>query len=139
MLKKNLGGYKNIVLLQNGLWHSREKLTFINMEASSWAFEVKPAGQEELQIEGVSLNDIIINYGLARIDLLKIDIEGSEKEVFESNTEWITRVDHIIVEVHENMRPGAHRAVTDLSANNNFTWTNQSAQYFLSKTNGKHS
>jgi FkbM family methyltransferase len=35
-----------------------------------------------------------------RIDLLKVDIEGAEKELFENCRHWIGRVDHIAVETH---------------------------------------
>jgi FkbM family methyltransferase len=34
------------------------------------------------------------------IDLLKCDIEGGERELFEHCREWINKVDHMIVEVH---------------------------------------
>jgi len=47
-----------------------------------------------------------------RIDIFKIDIEGSEKEVFESdNTEWLANTNVLIVEVHDKMKSGSSRAV----------------------------
>jgi hypothetical protein len=36
--------------------------------------------------------------GLDKIDLLKCDIEGTESELFANCKDWISRVDHLIVE-----------------------------------------
>jgi FkbM family methyltransferase len=40
--------------------------------------------------------------GWKKIDLLKMDIEGSEAEVFANNESWIDCVDSMIVEIHGN-------------------------------------
>jgi FkbM family methyltransferase len=50
--------------------------------------------------------------GFDRVDILKIDVEGAELEVFsESAHEWLPRVDLIIIETHERFRPGSDEAV----------------------------
>jgi hypothetical protein len=49
------------------------------------------------------------DYNLTSIDILKIDIEGAEKEVFEDSSLWIDKVDSLIVELHERMKPGCNR------------------------------
>ena len=42
-----------------------------------------------------------------RINLLKVDIEGSEKDAFESvDPETLRRCDRIAIEYHDNIRPG---------------------------------
>lgn len=38
--------------------------------------------------------------------LIKIDIEGHEKDLFNSNTEWFDKFDIIIIELHDWMMPG---------------------------------
>jgi FkbM family methyltransferase len=40
-----------------------------------------------------------------RIDLVKMDIEGAEREVLRQNTEWAAKVERIVVEVHEPYTP----------------------------------
>ena len=41
------------------------------------------------------------------LDLLNLDIEGSEMSVFESGyEEWLPKVKLLIIELHERMRPG---------------------------------
>jgi hypothetical protein len=38
--------------------------------------------------------------GAQRISLLKIDIEGSEIDLFRSDTTWLRQVDNIVIELH---------------------------------------
>jgi hypothetical protein len=47
-----------------------------------------------------------------KIDILKIDIEGSEKALFEdpSCAEWLTNTRVIYAELHDWMEPGSSRA-----------------------------
>jgi len=48
----------------------------------------------------VTLNGLVEEFGLPRIDFLKIDIEGSEFDVFGHNTEWLEITRQIAMEVH---------------------------------------
>jgi calcineurin-like phosphoesterase family protein len=44
-------------------------------------------------------------YNLLYVDILKIDIEGSEQEVFSNAVSWIQKVKSIIIELHDSYRP----------------------------------
>jgi hypothetical protein len=51
-------------------------------------------------------------FGIDTIDLLKLDIEGAEKELFGAATEeWLPRVRNILIETHERIYPGSDTAV----------------------------
>ncbi len=48
---------------------------------------------------------------IKQIDLLKIDIEGAELELFQSNYEqWLPRVKVVVIELHDHLRPGCSSA-----------------------------
>jgi hypothetical protein len=50
---------------------------------------------------------IFSNYNLEYLDLLKIDIEGGEKQLFESNYEnWLPKTKCIIIELHDGSTKG---------------------------------
>jgi hypothetical protein len=51
-----------------------------------------------------------MNYNLACIDILKMDIEGGEKNVFEAAGDWIDRVNCITIELHDKICMGSDRA-----------------------------
>jgi hypothetical protein len=48
---------------------------------------------------------------LVHIDILKVDIEGSEKEVFENSSTWIDRIRVIVIELHDRYKKGCSQAV----------------------------
>ncbi len=48
----------------------------------------------------ISFPEIITRFNLNKIDFLKVDIEGSEFDLFSENNEWLSLVDKIAMEVH---------------------------------------
>ncbi len=62
----------------------------------------------------VSILSLLDEAGLDRVDFLKMDIEGAERDVLRMNVAWAERVRCLNVEVHEPYSVG--RCVTDLEA-----------------------
>jgi hypothetical protein len=54
--------------------------------------------------------------GFPRIDVLKVDIEGAELELFTGPTDWLASVDCVVVETHDRFRPGSDAAVREALA-----------------------
>ncbi len=71
--------------------------------------------------------------GIVSIDLLKVDIEGAEIEVFES-CPWIKNVQITAIELHERVRPGCSATVT--KAAGDFHWDQRGEITFVP---GSHS
>jgi FkbM family methyltransferase len=65
--------------------------------------------------DAVTMADVLSALGSDRIDLLKCDIEGAEAELFESSSEWISKVRVIAVECHGAFT--AERFLETLAAN----------------------
>lgn len=56
------------------------------------------------------------------IDLLKMDIEGAEREVFSLGAEaWIGKVKAMFIELHDYMVPGCRKALEGAVAGQGFT------------------
>ena len=54
-------------------------------------------------------------FGATEVGLLKLDIEGSEREVLaEGDTAWIDRTRTLAVELHDRFRPGCAEALRNL-------------------------
>jgi hypothetical protein len=58
---------------------------------------------------------------IEEISILKLDIGGSEKELFEScYANWLNKTKVIIIELHERMRTGAKESFRSAIAGNDF-------------------
>lgn len=58
--------------------------------------------KDSIEVELVTVPEIMERAGWDQIDILKIDIEGSEKELLESNNAWLEHVRCIVLEIHPN-------------------------------------
>ncbi len=133
LLKKNTQNYANIHIFKNGLWHSNSYLKFKDLGVSHWAFQLVESTENDYDIHGITVNNLIEKFKLTNIDIVKIDIEGSEKEVFEMHTNWLTIVKNLMIETHEDMRAGSKLAVINSLDAHSFKNTNQNSNYFFYK------
>jgi FkbM family methyltransferase len=115
-LQKNCAGDYNIVLEQKALWSTQARLAIQSFDIDKNAFRV--GGHDSGDILAISVPDILTMHKLETIDLLKIDIEGSETEVFRhhSTEEWLPRVSMILIETHDGIAPGCSKIVADALA-----------------------
>lgn len=108
LLKTNTINRLTIIPIKAGLWFEKSFLKIHDSKSGSWAFETRiPKKGEKTDVETVTIPELIINYKLNQIDLLKIDIEGAEYELFQNQAEnWLPFVNMIMIETHDRMRPG---------------------------------
>lgn len=75
------------------------------------AFHVRPLQPGERGVEAISMPSLLARLNLTAVDLLKLDIEGAEKEVFEADDlAWMDQVKVIAVELHDRMKRGCGHA-----------------------------
>lgn len=131
-LQKNSKPYKNIFSFNNALWYNNTKLKINNVGVNKCSITVN----EEFSNEGVqtiTINDIIDKYYLDKIDLLKIDIEGAEKELFENNPHsWLSKTKVLIIELHDRKKVGCSKAVFEAMLKYNFS-TEVKSEYIIFK------
>ncbi|MGD0338464.1 MAG: FkbM family methyltransferase [Bacteroidota bacterium] len=53
-------------------------------------------------VEARTIDTLLNNFGITSIDLLKMDIEGAEEEIFRKNMDWMKHVKSMILEVHNS-------------------------------------
>jgi FkbM family methyltransferase len=113
MLAENCRPYSSITPLHIGLWSHSTSLLIDNPGADSWSFQTKevPYGTAGA-ITAIGMADLLERYGHSRIDILKLDVEGSEYEILSRGlAEWVDRVLTIVVEIHERIKPGVTELV----------------------------
>lgn len=123
MLVENTKNYERIFSIHAALWNRNCDLYINNRGVGEWGFRMSE--EEDVKndrIPGLTIMDIIDKYAKSdHIDILKLDVEGSEKELFESNYEgWINKVDNIIIELHDRFKRGCSEAFFKVVKSNNF-------------------
>src|SRR5829696_2938550 len=103
-LQKNTSSYKNITCQHAALWHEEEAIDIINPGSLAASFMVEKNSSSS--IKGITIPKLMQQHDWDKIDVLKMDIEGAEKNVFEGNVEWLKNVQVIIIELHDNYKPG---------------------------------
>ena len=89
-------------LINAAVWSSKSPLTG-NWTDRYSGFAVHDTPGTLSGIAGITMHDIIEQSGFASVDLLKMDIEGAETELFRELS-WLSRVNAIAIEFHDDTR-----------------------------------
>jgi len=113
LLVRNTAPYPQISPIHKAIWPVGGRVRISNPQAQPWSFQVESTALDDpLGIDAISINDLVMRYSIPRIDLLKMDIEGSEREVLsDALTPWLETTDVMAVELHERHRTGCVAAL----------------------------
>jgi len=111
LLLRNIGPYPNVVPIKAAIWGETKKLS---LEAGSGENAVYVSGQEAINpsksIDGLTMGSLMKAQHIETIDILKVDIEGAEKNLFEHDCSWLATVQTIGIEFHDWRIKGCTRA-----------------------------
>jgi len=106
MLEKNINLNSINAIPLNKYISSENGTANIYIHKNSNKCSVYPDGDANIStdnVEKITMTDLINRYELESIDILKVDIEGAEGELFSDCKSWIDRVKLITIEVHPNL------------------------------------
>jgi FkbM family methyltransferase len=123
MLLKNTEKYKDIECIKAGIWNKTTNLRIIDSGQGNWGFVTEETDKEGPDtVKAISIDELMKKYNVDHIDILKIDIESSEKELFEKNFEnWLPKSKVVLVELHDQMKEGCTRSFFKAMVNYKFT------------------
>jgi FkbM family methyltransferase len=112
MLCRNVSHLPAVVPIQAALWPKHGDVQLVTQGRQKSEVEVREisASDGNSLVSAVTIPDLCLRYSLERIDLLKLDIEGAEKALFDAAQSWIERVAVIAIELHERIAPGSTRS-----------------------------
>jgi FkbM family methyltransferase len=101
-------------VVDGAVWYEDTELTLCkneggNPEASFVSAE--PTGGNK--VKAYSIPSLLKRRGWTSIDILKLDIEGAEFDLFSKNVEWIGCVKSLVFEVPDAERPGTLQLIFD--------------------------
>ena len=104
MMRLNCRHYPNVELITSAIWSSNRRLEIANPNCHiHGAFQVREAfsGKGPNTFDGITITDLLHRANEREIDLLKLDIEGAEAEIFSrDHRDWIDRIRTLVIECH---------------------------------------
>lgn len=110
-LLRNTRAYPNIAPIQAALWNTDGQVEVFPPWPrwtgwGKWGFRVR----EGSGCRALTLPTLMREVGIDTVDILKIDVEGAEREIF-SKCDWMDRVKLLAIELHDRDTPGCSAAV----------------------------
>lgn len=114
MLEMNTAAYPQIKPMNVALWSENKKINLFHPKGGHCGFRTSEDNSNVFEkwdeVPAVTLDALMKTLGIANIDVLKMDIEGAEREVFKNSSAWINQVGTFMVELHENYQAGCEEA-----------------------------
>ena len=121
MAEKNLAPYKNTRLIKGAVWHQPEVISVVDKGYGEAAYMVEK-GTGGNEIRAYTIREIMDLMGASQIDILKVDVEGTEKELFEHGyEEWLPSTKVLITETHDRYKAGCSRALFSMISKYDFS------------------
>lgn len=111
--RKNLAPFGDrVTFVQAGVWSASVPLVVDRggyRDGREWSIQVRPArAGESPDLTARTVPELLAAGGFPRADIVKMDIEAAEAEVFTGPTDWVNSVRTLVIELHG---PECERAV----------------------------
>jgi FkbM family methyltransferase len=119
------------------VWAHRGAVAIDGEHGDNRSFRCVPRAEAEGGIPAVTVGELLAGSGLNAIDILKMDIEGAEREIFLSGDQgWLASTRALLIEIHERDFPGSRAAIhSALEGRTERMWTRGEIDGFCLKTN----
>lgn len=141
LLVKNVEPYDNVIPVHAALWKSNDEIDLVDPGLGDWGYMTRSPDDEEdpvsrvcHKVQAMTVDRVMEEFDLQTIDLLKLNIEGAEREVFEQSNAWLDRVNSMVVKLHERMKPGCESSFSHGSSGFDRQWV-QAGSVWLTRAN----
>jgi FkbM family methyltransferase len=110
LLRRNVASLPRVEVVEAAAWPRPGRLELADPGKGYWGMRVHAAGHGGA-VRAVTVKELLEHATASRVDLVKIDIEGSELELFSENTDWVAGVGTLVLELHDRFRPGCREAL----------------------------
>ena len=99
VLRSNTAGEPRIVPIHGCIVPTPQDTVLFNNHGPAWGRKL--GDRDGIHVPAISLDALLAAHGIARVDLLKMDIEGAEREVLAEGS-YLRSVQHVIAELHND-------------------------------------
>lgn len=88
-----------VTALHAAIWHKNETVRYDGDGEDG--FHITDGSDPSRSVEGITMKELIRRFEIPKIDYLKIDIEGAERQLFQdADLGWLAQVDTLCCEIH---------------------------------------
>lgn len=101
LLCRNTGSEPRIVPVQAALVGGQSRAVVLSQDRPAWGNSIEETGAIAggIEVKGLTIADLCKAHDISSIDILKVDIEGAEEEMFAS-PEFMSAVRFVMIELH---------------------------------------
>ncbi|MEP6591150.1 MAG: FkbM family methyltransferase [Gemmatimonadota bacterium] len=135
LAQRNCAGVSAIDVRHAALWGSSGRVAIANPAADAHSFRAE-SGTGATSVRAYRVGELLDELGWDTVDLVKLDIEGAERQVLGDGAAWLPRVRHLLVELHDRFEPGCSEALTAALAGGDWDVRQQGEYQLASRRNG---
>lgn len=106
LLRKNTANYPNVRIHKAALWWKPGFVSILDKGYGLRGYVTEETFKDNT-VPAVTLEDFMKQKDYPFLFILKMDIEGAEKEIFDHDADpWLSRLRYLIIELHDSIRPG---------------------------------
>lgn len=130
LLSRNVRPYSNVIPIHAALWNTDGDVDLCDPGLGESGYttrarrdELASGGSLGSKVRAITINTLLAEFDLQHIDVLKVDIEGAELEVFGGAEDWIDIVSSVVIELHERLRAGCEQTFDAATAAFSESWS----------------
>jgi FkbM family methyltransferase len=125
LLTANAAPYPTVTVIRGAVWNENVPIDVTDPGLGKWGFRTRTTGNGHgsQQVQGMTIDALMRAQGVDFIDVLKVDVEGAEREIFADPSAWIDRVGVIVIELHDRFRTGCSRAFYRATSGFDVEWS----------------
>ena len=125
LLTYNTHFFDNVTCINSAIWYNEGYIKILpDMPGNTLAFMTEETTANDPEaLKTITISKLLNDSGFNEVDLLKIDIEGAEHEVFDDSgkpDEWLSKVKVMVIELHDRMKVGCSHVFFKAVSRHNF-------------------
>lgn len=104
LASKNCAQLANCTIVNKAVWYTNTIVSYdSSIREDGYSISDSDIISNNIEIESITLQDILKENQLTHIDFLKMDIEGAEKDILlKGDKQWMNLVRAMHIEIHDN-------------------------------------
>lgn len=102
LAQRNTKAYNDIHLFNKAIWIDNSSVEYFKHSGfDGYSLNIVSKTKENMKVKGITMSNIIEEHQLDKIDYMKMDIEGSEKDILNHHDlSWLKHVNAMNIEMH---------------------------------------